>query len=237
MKNQNVISRVADASLVSFVFRVYTIAIHKSLVWQSYCMEILPPSQTVMYYLKMELIHYTSIKGKHVLQLQCTSLKEKDPYSSVQVIRHFLSVFFDRPMSLYPIVKQHLIGPPGMSVTWVASIVQLPEDSSAFRNRLLHEEWNCQFDSNWHVNTSSKSHYLDFVFRVMGGMTMLSKSQKRKNTRRPSEYDDLIFMKFSDRESTGYKCSLWSLLVISVVFVCFLFCACFCLRPHLRVFY
>lgn len=234
MTNQNVFGRVADVSLVSLVSRIYSVGLHKSLLWQSYSMKILPPSHTIMHYLKMELIHYAPIKHKHVLRLQCTSLKEKDFSQSAEVIQQFLGAFFDRQISLYPIVKQHFIGAPGMSIIWVVSIAQLPEDSSAFRNRLLHEEWNSQFDCSWHLDTSSKSSYLDFIFRVMGGMTFQSKSKRSKNRRHSNEYDDLVFMKFSDRESSGFNHSLLYLIVISV---CFLFCACFYIYPRLRVFY
>lgn len=237
MKSQCVLDRVADMSLISLVFHVYTVGLHKSLLWQSYSMKILPPSYTIMHYLKMELIHYASENNQHVLRLQCSSLKEKDFNHSADIIRHFLGAFFDRPLSLSPIVKQHFVGTPGISITWVASITQLPEDSSAFRSRILHEEWNSQFDGSWHLDTTSRSNYLDFIFRVMSQKTYTAKSKRPKRSRHSNEYDDLIFMKFSDRENSDINHSLLCFVGILTCFLCFLFCTCFYLYPRLRVFY
>ena len=225
----------SDRSLGLLLSTIFTMDSCKGVWSLLYSTKQLHPTTALLYCMKMELVQYSSGKGKHLLKLRCSSLREKQIEGASEVVRFFLSSYFKRPLSLVPYIRLSFVGTPAMSILWVASIQQLPSDHcSDFRLCLLHEKWNNVFDSSWRINRSSRADYLDFVLRVMG------KNAIPKSTRCSvpcNEYDDLVFMKFSDRESRVNRPLAFG-LALSILFLLLFFCFCiYRFVTHLRVFY
>ena len=206
-------------------------------VWSLlYSAKQLHPTVALLLCMKMDLVQYSSGKGRHLLKLRCSSLREKQIEGASDVVCYFLNSYFKRPLSLVPYVRLSFVGTPAMSILWVASIQQSPSDQcSDFRLSLLHEKWNSVFDSSWRSNRSSRADYLDFVLRVMGKGTI--PKSVRRSASCCNEYDDLVFMKFSDRESKVNRPLVFG-LALSILFLLlfFLFCI-YRFVTHLRVFY
>ena len=225
-----------DRSLGLLLSTIFDMDSYKGVWSLLYSTKLLHPTAVFLCCMKMDLVQYSSGKGKHLLKLRCSSLREKQVEGASDVVRFFLSSYFRRPLSLVPYIRLSFVGTPAMSILWVASIQQLPDDHcSDFRLCLLHEKWNSVFDSSWQIHRSSRADYLDFVLRVMG------KSAIPKGVRRSvpccNEYDDLVFMKFSDRESRVNRPLVFG-LAISILFLLLFFCFCiYRFVTHLRVFY
>ena len=226
----------SDRSLSLLLSTIFTMESYKEVWSLLYSTKQLPPTAAFLCCMKMELVQYSSGKGKHLLKLRCSSLREKQIEGASDVVYFFLRSYFKRPLSLVPYVRLSFVGTPAMSILWVASIPQFPDDPcSDLRLCLLHEKWNSVFDSSWQINRSSRADYLDFVLRVMG-KTTIPKSC-RCSAHCNNEYDDLVFMKFSNRESRVNRPLAFG-FAFSVLFLLLFFCFCiYRFVTHLRVFY
>ena len=227
-RSSGVLDQVSYASSKGFVLwiiHVDSMKRHRCLLYNT---TVLPPSPTMFRFIKMELVHYSTSNSHHVLKLKCSSLKERGAMECRELIGTFLIDYIRRPLSICPIMKYSFVGAPNLAVTWVVRVPLHKNDSkSEFRTNLIKQKWNGNYDEFWHANESKSRNYVNFIYQIMGGFGMRSfvSRKKRRPVSQPSEYDDVVFAKFSDRETSGF--SLNQPLVVGLLAVGILFCIMF----------
>ena len=89
----------SDRSLSLLLSTIFTMESYKEVWSLLYSTKQLPPTAAFLCCMKMELVQYSSGKGKHLLKLRCSSLREKQIEGASDVVYFFLRSYFKRPLS------------------------------------------------------------------------------------------------------------------------------------------
>ena len=223
IQKERVLSKAATSVLCELLSCIISLQQHSCFQSCLYTLSHLPLSETVNAGLKFELLHYAVVDGNHVLSLRCVTVQELDPEPLVPVVGHFMAGFFDRAVGVVYRAKRRYCTNPGMTVTWTVTAAEHAEDGKeGLRNEILKEMWNCRYDDcDWCRKKAVRSDYLDYLLRVTNSSTETRRTKVRRSS---CDVDDIVFMKFSDKESKGSFPMLYSLLFLGLVLLLVLSC-------------
>lgn len=227
IQKERVLSKAATSVLCKVLSCLTSLDQYNCFQYMLFNMSHLPPSQCVNMGLKFELLHYSVSNNNHVLSLRCATFQELEAEPLRPVVGHFMCGYFDRAVGVSFQAKRRICSNPGLTVSWIVSVPQRAEDGlNGLRNDILKEKWNSFYDDcDWCTKKTSSADYLDYLIRVTNAK---SEGGRVKLLRRcSSDVDDVVFMKFSDKDSKGYHVPLMysAFLVGFLLLIAFSFCA------------
>lgn len=237
IQRERVLSKAATSALRELLSCL--VSLQKYSIFQCCLFNLshLPLSETVNAGLKFELLHYSIVDGNHVLSLRCVTFQELDPEPLVPLVGRFMNGFFSRAVGVVYCAKRRYCSNPGMTVSWTVTVAEQKEDGlDGLRNSILKEMWNCFYDDcDWCRKKAIRSDYLDYLIRVTNTSTEVHRT---KSMRSSCDVDDVVFVKFSDKDSKSSSFPmLYSLLFFGLVLLLVLSCCIlhFCF-PLIRFF-
>lgn len=231
----NTLHRIHTAVLKDISSCIGHLESHKNFSCSVYNMSALPPSWFLKKALKFSLIQFSSDAHSCVLSLQCSTFQELNPEACFPIVGDFFLGYAARRVAICLKKKWTILQNVNVSVVWVVQMPMTEGDINGFRNDLLQEKWNCYYDDcDWCQRLCASPDYLDRIIRFTGGASLCNCSPVHSRKRRIlSDYDDVVFAKFSDSDPKGFNPIV---LLLSSVLVLLFFLLLLCAKIFFPLF-